>query len=280
MKYLAPVLLILPLIARGASAADTSYDLFHPVPESEMRDFTTDRPTKSNSPTTVDAGHFQYESDLVNWSYDRSNYSGTTTSNLLLFDPTLKLGLTQNSDFELALAPMNLNRATNRTAGTTTSLFGFGDVYARVKYNLMGNGGGDLGLAVVPYVKAPTASRGIGNNHWEGGIYAPLSVALPDGWTMTLQSELDFLQNTALDGTHQNYQNLINFGHEVVKDVTGYAEFWSDVNTDRNAPTQYTLDFAAAWLVRANVQLDAGINIGLNKAATDYQPYLGLSQRF
>ena len=44
------------------------------------------------------------------------------------------------------------------------------------------------------------------------------------------------------------------------------------------APT--TLDFAVAWSPIANFQLDAGINIGLNAAATPYQIYMGIAQRF
>ena len=45
------------------------YWLVNPVPTDQMRSFSTDRPTKSNVPYTVDAGHFQYETDLVNFTH-------------------------------------------------------------------------------------------------------------------------------------------------------------------------------------------------------------------
>ena len=229
----------------------------------------------------MDAGHFQYEADIANWNYDRYNTAQATISNLLLFDPTLKLGLTQNTDLEFALAPININHATVRPSGAQSSAFGFGDIYTRVKFNLFGNEGGDYALAVVPYVKAPTAARSIGNGHWEGGAYAPFAVALPDDWAMDITTEYDRLENAALDGTHANYANLINFGHQLfAENVTGYVEFWSDVNTDVGAQTQYTLDFALTWLALDNLQFDAGVNFGLNKAATDVQVYTGISQRF
>jgi hypothetical protein len=259
----------------------SSYNLFNPVPDDQMRSFSTDRPTKSSSPYTVDAGHFQYEADLANWIYDHNNTSQTTVSNVLIGDPVFKAGLTNRTDLEVALAPININHSRNRSTGVNTDLFGFGDVYTRVKFNLFGNDGGNYALALVPYVKAPTASRNISNNHWEGGGYAPFVVALPNDWTMNITSEIDFLQNAALDGTHTNFSNLINFSHPVFDPtVTGYVEFWSDVNNDVGVQTQYTADFALSWVVRDNLQVDGGVNVGLNRAANDVQPYIGISQRF
>ena len=54
--------------------------------------FSTDRPTKSDSPcSTVDCGHFQYEADVVNWIYDHNNTSQNTVSNVIVGDPVQKL---------------------------------------------------------------------------------------------------------------------------------------------------------------------------------------------
>ncbi len=281
------ILLSATLLAPAAFAGDdtpppdkSQYNLFNPVPDNLMRSFSTDGPTKSDSAYTVDAGHFQYEADMVNWTYDRWSSSGTTTSNILVLDPTFKVGLTQNTELEVALAPININYSKDRTTGNTSSLFGFGDVYARVKFNLFGNDGGDYALAIVPYVKAPTAERNLGNDHWEGGAYVPFNVALPDDWSLSLLTELDILENSNLNGTHANYQNLINFGHPIIEHVTGYVELWNGINTDQGAQPQYTLDFAVTWLVKDNWQLDWGVNVGLDKAAPDLQSYIGISQRF
>ena len=280
-------LMMLPVLASADDmppAPDKSgYTLFDAVPTDYLRPLQTDRPTKSNSPYTVDAGHFQYEADLVNWTYDHYNYSRTTTNTVLVTDPTLKLGLTNRTDLEVALAPINFNRSTDRTSGTRSEFNGFGDVYTRVKFNLLGDDGGDYALAVVPYVKAPSAARGIGNDHWEGGGYAPFSFALPGDWTGLVMTELDIQENADFSGTHNNYQNLVNVSHAIgpaSANVTGYMEVYSDVNTDRGQQAYYTFDVAAAWLVENNLQLDIGTNIGLNKAAPDLQAYIGISQRF
>jgi len=42
----------------------SSFHFFNPTPRSLMRELSTDRPDKTESAYTVDAGHFQIESDL------------------------------------------------------------------------------------------------------------------------------------------------------------------------------------------------------------------------
>ena len=282
--------LVFVMMAVPAFAADddvapapdkSSYTLFNPVPDDLLRDFSSDRPTKGASPTTVDAGHFQYEADIANWTYDRYNFSQTKNSSFTIFDGVLKEGLTENSDFELVLSPFNFSHTEAVASGTKTNAYGFGDVTARIKYNLFGNEGGDYALALTPYIKAPTAEHDIGNGYWEGGLYAPFGATLIDGWTLGALTELDIQENADRRGMHTNYQNLVNLNHTLFsKDLTGSIEFWSDVNTDQDSPTQYSGDLALAWLVKDNLQLDSGVNIGLNKATPDAQLYVGISQRF
>ena len=77
-------------------ADKSSYTLFNPTPDAALRTFSPDRPTKSNGPLTVDAGRFQYETDLV--SYLHSNAGGVSTRTYAALDPTLKIGLTRRVD--------------------------------------------------------------------------------------------------------------------------------------------------------------------------------------
>ena len=88
-----------PALAQSAGDPDKSqYTVFNPVPADQMRDFSTDRPPKANSPYTVDAGHFQYETDIVNFA---DQLSGPTRGYTLLApNPTFKEGVTNNVDLE------------------------------------------------------------------------------------------------------------------------------------------------------------------------------------
>lgn len=47
----------------------SSYSLFNPTPDSELRELSADRPVKSILPITVDAGHVQVEADLANYGF-------------------------------------------------------------------------------------------------------------------------------------------------------------------------------------------------------------------
>ena len=65
------------LVTAADQASDKSkYHLFHPTPDRLLRDLSTDRPGLTESPHTVDAGHFQIETDFVNASFDHDKSGG------------------------------------------------------------------------------------------------------------------------------------------------------------------------------------------------------------
>ena len=258
----------------------SGYTLFNPVPEDQLRKLV-ERPDSSKSPYTLDAGHFQYKTDLINWTYDRNNVQQQTISRVGIGSSTLKLGLTNATDLELAGTPYTTTHVTSRKTKITKSVQGGSDLFVRLKYNIFGNDGGDYALGVMPFVKAPTGSTGIGNHYWEGGVYLPGVIVLPDDWDMLLETEYDVLENARPDGTHANYINLVDFSHPISESVRGFIEFSSDVNTDRAIPTpQYVLTLSASWRMAANMKVSFGTAIGLNKAAPDLAPNLTISQRF
>jgi hypothetical protein len=160
-------------------------------------------------------------------------------------------------------------------------MWGVNDVFVRTKVNLWGNDGGQSAFALIPYVKLPTAPLGIGNGAVEEGVIAPLQISLPKGFTLLFNSEVDLLKNSTDNGRHANFINLVNVSHELVKDVTLYVEAWSDHNDDPGQrTTQYSFDLAATWLVRRNLQLDVGVDFGLNSVTPKVQVFAGISQRF
>src|SRR6266446_7555748 len=64
----------------GSNGPDKSkYNLFNPTPRELVREMATDRPDKTEAPFTVDAGHFQIEADVLNYTYDRYNSDQTAT---------------------------------------------------------------------------------------------------------------------------------------------------------------------------------------------------------
>jgi hypothetical protein len=272
---------VLMVATVDASADDKDqYTLFNPTPVDKMRDFSTDRPTKSNVPYTVDAGHFQYEGDIFIYSHDNTSTPDTSFTTWVIGNPTFKLGLLNNVDFEVNFSAYNNIQAMTRSTGVAAGVGGFGDTFTRFKWNLFGNEGGGPAFALIPYAKWPTAPQGIGNRFVEGGLIAPLAVPLPGGFTTILMGEMDILKNPNDAGHHVNFPALINLNRQIVPNLTGYAEIYANWSTSPDVRDIYTLDFALAWTPKPNFQLDIGINIGLVSAAIPYQIYMGIAQRF
>lgn len=265
----------------AANAQDKSgYTLFEPTPADQMRSFCTDRPTKSNLPCTVDAGHVQYEADLFNWTY--AHTGGIATNTFLYTNPTFKLGLTNRIDVELNAAPQET--VETKSAVGRHSVTGPGDLFLRAKFNLAGPEGSDFQATLLPYVKIPTAPPGIGDRAVEEGLIVPVSFGLPQDWTLLFDPEIDVLRNAANTGRHTNFQTLANLSHAISGSVTGYVELWGDYNDDpAGAVKQASLDLALSWVVwdkLPNLQFDIGTNIGLTAATPRLQAYVGVSQRF
>jgi len=263
-----------------SSPDKSQYTIFNPTPVDQMRSFNTDRPTKSNVPYTVDAGHFQYEGDIFIYSFDNTTTPGTDNTGWVLFNPTFKAGLTNWADLEVNFSAYNIQRSMTRSTGATTQFNGFGDTFTRLKMNLWGNDGGTTAFALIPYGKWPTAPIGVGNGYAEGGLIAPLAISLPYGFTTILMGEVDYLKNPVSPGYRANFQSLINLNRSIFENVTAYAEIYAQWPNSPDLKNTYTLDFALAWTPLPNFQLDVGINIGLVPEAIPYQIYMGISQRF
>lgn len=272
---------LLASLSPGAGTADKSiYDVFNSTPDDEMRSFCSDRPTKSTLPCTVDAGHFQYEADLLNWSHYTAN--NVTQNTYLFLNPTFKVGITNRTEIDLNIPPLEEVVTHDKATHTNTNLIGVGDLYTRLKYNIIGNDSSDQALALVPFIKIPTAESGIGNKAFEGGLNIPLTFACPHDFTFGLDPEIEALQNSKNEGYHVHYQWLFNLSHALFSDkIIGYAELWSGINNDPSGTvTQISADFAVSWLLQPTLQMDVWTNIGLNDKTPDIQTMLGISQRF
>ncbi len=188
-----------PAAAQTLGPANVDYSLFNPVPNDKLRELSTDRPGKSHSAITVDAGHIQIESDFLNYTYDPHGNGDVTTHAYSIGTPILKLGVTNWMDVELGLALFNsLHQSSNSSTGNSNwdvSAHGFGDTLLGAKVNAFGNDGGDQSLAFLPFLKIPTASPGLGNGHVEFTLNVPYTIALSKPWSLTLEPNIGVLRN-------------------------------------------------------------------------------------
>ena len=242
-----------------------------------LQDLCSDRPTKSTDPCTVDLGHWQVELDLVNYSYQVDN--GLKTATLIVADPTVKWGLTGDSDVEVSFTPYETVRQSSANGHSIVS--GFGDIYLRYKNVLTQESDGSFAVAIEPYVKLPSGSSGLGNRALEGGGVASITLGLPLGLTLTTDPELDVFKNANGSGYHTGASTLIDIGRQITPEVSGAIEVWTNENFDpAGTVRQASFDVALAWLARRELQFDIGLNAGLNAATPRLQIYNGVTFKF
>lgn len=259
------------LAANPASAQDTQVG-----PAADPGPICTDRPTKSNAACTVPEGMVQIESDLFFWSRITA---GPARSDVLLYtNPTIKYGIGPNSDIQINVAPVVEVRT--RANGQTVSQTGVGDLALRFKQRLT-DPGDKVQVALLPFVKAPTAERGIGNGEWEGGLLVPVQVPVGPA-TLTLVPQFALLADSLEpEDRHIEFQGLVNLAYPLGSRTTIAAELWTAQNWDpAGTVRQYSADAAISHLLNNDLQIDIGSNFGLNQATPDLQVYAGISARF
>ncbi|MFO1501816.1 MAG: transporter [Verrucomicrobiota bacterium] len=260
------------------------YTLFHPTPRELMRELTTDRPDKTESAYSLDAGHFQVEMDLVTYGRDRYNTDrrDVGVEAWSVGPVNLKLGLLNNLDAQLVIEAYNWIRVEDRSRQpiSTDRRSGFGDMTLRAKINLLGNDGGKTALGLLPYVKLPTNQNGLGNSSVEGGLIVPLEYELSQRVGAALNTGFQMARDESGPGHHAEFINSLTFGYGLFGQLSAYTEFWSLVSAESNSDWLASFDLGFNYLLTADLKLDFGVNVGLTRATDDWNPFVGLSWRY
>lgn len=261
----------------ASHAADKSrYSLLNPTPEALLRDMSTDRPDKTESPYTVDAGRFQIETDLVAYTHDIQD--GITTRTLDVAPFNLKAGLTNDTDLQFVYGAFSRTSTSGRGWIETDS--GTGDFLIRLKHNIWGNDGGTAAFAVMPFVKLPANTLADLNDDVEGGVIFPLAIDIGHGMGLGLMSEIDMLKSATGSGYQPTFVNSATVSFELTSRLGLYVEAFVERSAESGAGTVVTIDGGFTFAVTKNLQLDAGASIGATRAADDLNIFAGLSRRY
>jgi hypothetical protein len=270
--------------AGAASAADAAapgrgagHSLADPTPKEQMREMESDRPTTTQNPYTVDAGHYQVEIEALSWGRDQVGQRTTTTTSAAA---TVKAGLTDSVDVEAIIEPFINRHAHDGSIGLDDSVTGVGDLTARLKWNLWGDNGGQTAFALMPFITLPTHSKKLDpDREVTGGLIAPLAADLGDGWRLGLMLELDAVRNAQDNGYVAQWVQSLVVGHAIVGDLRGFAEMVNITNAERQTPGQAYLGAGATFAFTPDAQFDAGVDLGLTSASEDVRLFLGIDVR-
>jgi hypothetical protein len=217
----------------------------------------------------------QVETSGVAWS--RTANGGSIVETLSAESSLAKFGLSDRSDIQIGITPFV--QVTTSEAGQRGRLSGFGDVVLRYKHRLS-NDGSRVQVAFVPFVKLPTARRGIGNGKMEGGLAIPVSLPLAGSVAVMFGPEVDLVADAAGDVRHLALVNLVNLSAPVAPRLTLAGEIWTNINFDpAGMVQQVSVDGALAYTVSDDFQLDLGANFGLTRDTPDVEVYAGFSIR-
>jgi hypothetical protein len=236
-----------------------------PAFSQELRPLSTDRPDTTESPHTVDAGHFQFELEIASWEHDGNSntYNGPELN--------AKFGLNNCTDVQLVLPFYS-----HEEGGSE----GFGDVQIRLKRNIWGNDEGSTAFAVMPYIKLPTANGDLGNGEIEGGLILPLGFDGPMGFSCAVMTEFDLTSDEDGSGYHMAFLNSATASHSMTENSAFFLELVSVLSSDTDAHSEAYFNSGCTWSITPDLQLDGGLRIGLTDASVGLTPFLGISARY
>jgi len=244
----------------------------------QLRPLCADRPGKATPPCILDAGHLQLEVGLVDYSQLKDAGDRDRTWAIGGFE--LRAGLTRRAEVELEWTPLILDR--DRQAGTTRRTSGVGDLVLGFRTALTDPDTQGLMVSVEPFVTAPTATNGLGAGGWTGGVILPIQAPLPDQLSLTVTPQLAVARDADGHGDHAAASAAASLSRPFGP-TTLAAELWGLAGDDPQGRTyQASFDLSCAWTPKAapNLQLDGGVNAGLNRRTPGVETYVGVSRRF
>ncbi len=230
-----------------------------------LRPLSTDRPDATESPYSVDAGHYQFETELGSWTRDGGE------EEFSLMEINAKIGLCDSTDLQVVIPSF-----THLSGGAE----GFGDMQVRVKHNLWGNDGGPTALALLPYLQIPTANDGLGSDEFEGGLIVPFAFEGPAGWSIGVQGAVGLEADSEDSGHHLSFLVSSAAGHDLTETTGFFVELVGILSAEDGSDGEAYFNTGMTWAPEPMWQFDGGVRVGLTDASADVTPFLGVSTKF
>ena len=246
----------------------------------DLRDFCADRPGKGTPTCILDTGHWQVELGLFDGA--RQSSGGVRVESQAYGDTFLRYGLTSTTELQFGLTPYAREKTTDRTTGLSETADGVGDLSVGFRHSLANPDGSGVSVALAGFITAPTGSRALRADGFEGGVVLPISLPLNDDWSLSLSPGIDIVADSDGEGRHAAYAMVVGVGRSWGQWALG-TELWVSRDDDPiEAVTQSTFDLTAVWTPPSmpDAQIDFGLNFGLNDDSPDVEFGVGVARRF
>lgn len=222
----------------------------------------------TESPFTIAPGKLRFEIDGVRLAYERADPAGNKHTAVAVGSTFVSAGLTDTVDLQIG-AELFLKESFT-FAGVRDSRSGLGDLYFRAKWTFWGSEKEGRGLAVIPYVKVPSNTGGVGNDSVEGGFIIPWAMELGTGVFAGAMFEWDVLRNDDDNGYDAHWYVSGYLQRNLTKRFGVYGEATLSAASTGLSHWAGSIGAGALFQVTTSVRLDYELQRGLNSRATDW----------
>lgn len=234
----------------------------------------------TENPMTIAPGHFLVRMDALSLKLEDQDQVPVDSrySALAVGTTYLTAGLAPNVDLQVGVELFLRSRL--KTSGGTTSHSGVGDLYVRPKWAFWSDAGLQAMAAVMPYVKLPTNSGGVGRHAAEGGVIVPWSMALDRGYRAGAQAEWGLVRNDADNGYDSKWGASLVLQGDVSPSLGLYTESTLEFTSAGISRTAMSLGGGVTMETSRRLQFDFALYAGLTRGAPDWNPVVRLRWHF
>ncbi len=197
----------------------------------------------------------------------------------LIGDTLLRLGLDERTEVQFGFTA--LGHVRTRSAASVEEETSIGDVTLALRRNLMSPDGSGTNAAVQAYVTLPTGGDAVGAGDWSAGILVPFGFQLNSKLSVAFTPQGSLEPDSDGEGHHASYGGSAGIGITLSDRVGAAADFAVIRDDDPDgSTTEALLGLSLTLGLSENVQLDAGLNLGLNDDSPDTELYAGIVTRF
>ena len=262
------------------SVDKSHYTLLRPTPRRYLRPLVPDRPGITESPYSVDAGHFQYETDALRLLTRRE---GATHGHDWYVNHLLaKIGLTDRTDLQLGVDSYTYSHNFDDSQGGQNPFDqnqlhrGFGDVTLRLKHTILGDDNSRVAVGAIGYVVLPSGGA-VGDGATEVGAVVPVVVQLSKAWGAGGQVAGAWLWDPDAGHRYLQLTPTVTTDYQFSKLVAAFVELVGYWDT-RQSAWRSSINLGPQLDLSDNVQLDFGAHLPLTHSV-DRAYFLGVSFR-
>lgn len=218
----------------------------------KLRQLSPDRPEQTQSPNTIDAGHFQVETDLANNTFNYKDAPNSSTLQFLNFNA--KVGIQKNMDVQILSNAFSFTTYTKHAKPDTG--YALPNLTFRYKLNLFGNDSGNTAVAIMPFINTsnffyqkPQAKT--------GGIFIVAGRTINDKYSLSYTGGFT---SFALNPFFKQYELFSAFSlvYPLSKTINQFVELSERYNKYADVKNNYSFDTGFTYTPTQNNQFDMG----------------------